>query len=389
MSEDTPVCLAPFSSIVIDTTKKIFPCSAFDNRLEGFGNITTENISTIINNNSWNTLREELADGKLHKGCENCSHRERDTGWTLKNMYQDNGQGYKLTGWEDGRIRQLELSGSNVCNLACLHCSNTFSSAWADDYFRLGYDWNVDTTYGNPELLLENLNRLDLTALNRIEFKGGEPLLNPETVASLEYFKNRDLLKNIDIIINTNATIIDDRLLELLEHAKFVQILVSVDGPDKLNQYIRYGRDTVASFENIERTIEKYNALPRVKIGIACAVMVYNIFRLAEIRDWWNELKLKNTNIELLRDFHLVVTYPEHLNIRVLTTNTRQRLIAYYESVQTELKEFSRVISVLEGAYLGPTVKNAWIDFTNNLDKIRGNSLLISEPLLAAEFVKE
>jgi len=389
MSEDTPVCLAPFSSIVIDTTKKIFPCSAFDNRLEGFGNITTENISTIINNNSWNTLREELADGKLHNGCENCSHRERDTGWTLKNMYQDNGQGYKLTGWEDGRIRQLELSGSNVCNLACLHCSNTFSSAWADDYFRLGYDWNVDTTYGNPELLLENLNRLDLTALNRIEFKGGEPLLNPETVASLEYFKNRDLLKNIDIIINTNATIIDDRLLELLEHAKFVQILVSVDGPDKLNQYIRYGRDTVASFENIERTIEKYNALPRVKIGIACAVMVYNIFRLAEIRDWWNELKLKNTNIELLRDFHLVVTYPEHLNIRVLTTNTRQRLIAYYESVQTELKEFSRVISVLEGAYLGPTVKNAWIDFTNNLDKIRGNSLLISEPLLAAEFVKE
>jgi len=386
---DTPICLAPFSSIVVDTTKKIFPCSAFDNRLDGFGNIKTENISTIVNNDGWNILREELADGKIHKGCDGCNQRGKDTGWTLKDMYQDNAQGYKLGGWEDGRIRLLELSGSNVCNLACLHCSNTFSSAWADDYFRLGYDWNVDTTYGDPELLLENLSRLDLTAVNRIEFKGGEPLLNPETVASLEYLKNKDLLKNIDVIINTNATIVDEKLLELLAHAKFVQILVSVDGPDKLNQYIRFGRGVVASFENIERTIEKYNSLPRVKIGIACAVMVYNVFRLAEIRDWWNELKLKYANMEVLRDFHLIVTYPEHLNIRVLTTSTRQRLIAYYTSVQSELKEFSRVISVLEAPYLGSTVKNAWVDFTNNLDKMRGNSLLIAEPLLAAEFVKE
>ena len=389
MSEDNPVCLAPFTSIVVDTTKKIFPCSSFDNRLDGFGNIKTENISTIVNNNSWNILREELADGKMHKGCDSCNQRGKDTGWTLKDMYQDTSQGYKLGGWEDGRLRQLELSGSNVCNLACLHCNNTFSSAWADDYFRLGYDWNVETTHGDPELLLKNLDRLDLTAVNRIEFKGGEPLLNPETIASLEYLKNKGLLKNIDIIISTNGTIVDDKLLELLSHAKFVQISVSVDGPDKLNQYIRYGRDTVASFENIERTIEKYNALPRVKIGIACAVMVYNIFRLAEIRDWWNDLKLKYTNIEVLRDFQLIVTYPEHLNIRVLTINTRQRLIDYYTSVQTNLKEFSRVISVLEGPYLGPIVKNAWIDFTTNLDKIRGNSLLIAEPLFAAEFVKE
>lgn len=386
---DKPLCLAPFSNLVIDVDKKVFPCSSFDNRLKGFGNIKTENISTIVNNSNWNILRENLADGQFHKGCENCNAREKDTGWTLKNMYQDNDQGYKLIGWEDGRIRQLELSGSNVCNLACMHCSNTFSSAWADDYTRLGFDWNVETTYGNPELLLANLSKLDLTAVNRIEFKGGEPVLNPETVASLEYLKNKNLLKNIDVIINTNATVVDEKLLELLSHAKFVQILVSVDGPDKLNQYIRYGRDIVASFENIERTIEKYNSLPRVKIGIACAVMVYNVFRLSEIRDWWSELNIKYKNMEVLRDFHLIVTYPEHLNIRVLSTSTRQRLIAYYTSVQSELKEFSRVISVLEGPTLGPSFKNEWIDFTNNLDKIRGNNLLAVEPLLATELIKE
>jgi hypothetical protein len=73
----------------------------------------------------------------------------------------------------------------------------------------------------------------------------------------------------------------------------------------------------------------------------------------------------------------------------VLSTNTRQRLINYYTSVQSELNEFSRVISVLEGPNLDPTLKNAWIDFTNNLDKIRGNNLLAVEPLLATEFIKE
>jgi radical SAM protein with 4Fe4S-binding SPASM domain len=389
---DKPLCIAPFSSLVIDPTKKVFPCCAFDNKLDGFGNLENENISTIVNNASWSILRDELAGGRLHKGCSECNQRGEDTGWTLKNMYQDDGKGYNMIGWEDGRIRQLELSGSNICNLACLHCNNSFSSEWSKENLLLGSGlgdtWYVPDSYGNPELLIENLSRINLTAIKRIEFKGGEPLLNPETVATLAYLKNKNLLSKVDIFITTNATIVDDAILELLAAAKFVQISISVDGPDKLNQYIRYGRTAIASSEVIEKTIQKYNALPRVKIGRVCSVMVYNIFRLVEVRDWWSELKLKYKNIEEHQDFNVIVTSPEKLNIRVLTDKTRQRLIKYYTEAQNH-NEFNTVIRVLEDSYLGTTIRNEWIDYTINLDRLRGNNVLTAEPLLATDFVKE
>jgi radical SAM protein with 4Fe4S-binding SPASM domain len=385
---DNPLCLAPFSNLLIDTDKKVLPCTAFDNRLDSFGNIKTEDLSEIVNNKSWEILREDMFNGEFHKGCTNCNQREKSTGWSLKSMYQNDNNGYPSAGWKDGKIRHLELSGSNVCNLACLHCNSTFSSEWAKDYIRLGYDWGVETTYGDPELLLKNLKRLDLTEVIRIEFKGGEPLLNPETLATLKYLKDKNLLSKINIFINTNGTLIDEDVLELLRDARFVQIIVSVDGPDKLNQYIRYGRDIIASFENIEHTIEKFNSLPNVKIIIACAVMVYNIFRLAEINDWWTTLGLKYPKVEKIKSFDLIVMTPEHLSIRILSDKIRQKLINYYENHPSN-NIFKRVIQVLQDPRLDSSLKNSWVDFTNNMDRIRGNSLLEAEPLLSSEFIKE
>lgn len=387
--EEKPICLAPFSNFMIAVDKKVLPCCVFDNSQQGFGNIKTEYIANFINNDEWNNLRSDLMEQKLHSGCKNCSQRSEDTGWSLKQEYQDNGKGINLSGWEDGRIRQMELSGSNVCNLACLHCNNTFSSAWEDDYFRLGYDWSVETTYGDPDIIVDNLQRINLTALNRIDFKGGEPLMNPETVAALEYLDKKNLLGNIDVFITTNGTIVDDKLMALLAKVKFVTIAISVDGPDALNQYIRYSPTNLASIATIEETIKKYNKLPRVKIILATAVMVYNIFRLVEIRDWWEEMAALYSNVEAEVNFHLMVTSPQYLDVRVLSDVTRKKLIAYYTQNQSERNEFNTVIHTLSGEYLGTPLHNQWIDITKNLDRIRNNNMLTVEPLLTKEFVKE
>ena len=67
----------------------------------------------------------------------------------------------------------------------------------------------------DPELILKNLKELDLSNLRTINFKGGEPLLNSETISILEYLESQSILKNITISISSNGTYINEKIIEL------------------------------------------------------------------------------------------------------------------------------------------------------------------------------
>jgi radical SAM protein with 4Fe4S-binding SPASM domain len=386
---DKPLCLAPFNSILIDIDKKILPCAAFDNMQPNFGNLHQQNIVEIVNGDAWDEVRSELAEQRFPKGCSGCAQRHNSTGWSLRLNYQDNGRGINLNGWRDGRIRHLELSGSNVCNLACLQCSSQFSTAWFDDAKKLYFDWTMVETKGDPDNIIKNLSMIDLSALHRVDLKGGEPTLNPENIAVLEYLEEKNVLRNVEIFMTTNGTVINDRLLELLSKAKFVMVLISIDGPGKLNEYIRFGRNETASQEVLERNIQKYSKLPRVRINMITAVMAYNVLRLVDLRDWWLELANKNGAMLRQIEFNLIVTHPEYLSVRVLSKPFRDKVAEFLQASEIRPGEFNYVITTLKDEYLGAHLHNQWVDYTSNLDRVRNNSLLDVEPSLANEFKKD
>lgn len=386
---DKPLCLAPFASILIDVDKKVLPCAAFDNMQPNYGNLHQQSIIDIVNGDAWDEVRTELSEQRFPKGCSGCARRHNSTGWSLRLNYQDDGRGINLNGWMDGRIRQLELSGSNVCNLACLQCSSQFSTAWIDDAKKLYFDWQMVETKGDPEQIIKNLSMIDLTALHRIDLKGGEPTLNPENIAVLEHLREKNILRNVEIFMTTNGTVINERLMELFEEAKFVMVQMSIDGPGKLNEYIRFGRNETASREVLERSIWRYSLLPRVRINMITAIMSYNVLRLVELRDWWMNLAERNGAMLKRIDFNLLVTHPEYLSVRVLSKPFRDKIVEFLEGSELYPGEFSYVITTLKDEYLGAHLHNQWVDYTSNLDRIRNNNLLEVEPLLASEFKKD
>jgi sulfatase maturation enzyme AslB (radical SAM superfamily) len=233
----------------------------------------------------------------------------------------------------------------------------------------------------NPELVLENLKQLDLTNIRTINFKGGEPCLNSETVAVLKHMDDQGILANITVTIVTNGTYITDEIISLLSKSKHVKFLISVDGVGELFNYIRYGD---AKFEDIEPVIARVNNLNNVKIFINCSTMNYNVFNLLEIRDWKIYLSKKYDKVTTIGGFSNMVQSPRYLSVNTLSDDTRNQLIEYYTN-NNDNGDFNAVIKTLKNNYIGNFEHQQWVEYTELMEKVRGNNILELVPQLTKE----
>lgn len=382
-----PLCIAPWTNILIDTNKGVKPCCAYmDDHL---GNIKETNISDIVSGEKWADLKNKLLNQEWTKGCyKGCKSQEDKHGWSPRLGFQpvhfQNEASTDPIQYEDGAIVYLEFNGSNICNLACLHCGPAFSSKWIPEWERLFPDskGTFKNNLPDTDLITSNLKQLDLSRLKYVHFKGGDPMYNDETLTVLEHLDQLGIIANIEFTMFSNGSIVNEKVVELLSKAKMFTYCVSVDGMGKLNEYIRY-KDS--SIETIIRSIEKIDAMPNVQLTLSVSTMVYNIFNLVEIRDFWLEMANKH---KFVKDvfFNIVVTNPIYLNPAVLSDPVRQQLVDYYTKNQIK-NEFGSIIKSLSNPYLGDEIHNEWVTYTRKMEAMRGNRIEDIVPELANELV--
>lgn len=386
MNNKTSICSVPWKSILIDTNKDLKPCCNYARG--NMGNLHHKSVTEILSGKAWTTVKEKLNNNEWPEGCETgCKVLEDKFGWSARMSYEKN---YVFS--NDNKLNYIEFNGSNICNLACLHCSPKFSSKWLGEWTKLEQvlpkgildpvkKGTHSTFLTNPDLILKNLKELDLSDLRHVAFKGGDPMLNDETLTALKYFDEISILDKMEIQIVTNGTIIDNELILLLNKAKRVILTVSVDGIGKLNEYIRYGNNT--NTEQLKKHIEIFSSsIKNLELTLSVSIMVYNIFNLVNIREYWQH-ELKNYNL-MKPFFNIVVVDPPYLNPCVLSFETRTKLIEYYTANQIR-NEFDVVIQSLAGEYLGDDVHNNWVRYTAEMEKLRGNSILDIVPELKEE----
>jgi organic radical activating enzyme len=398
MSQPKVICTAPFTALLIDTNKGLRPCCAYEDKF--LGNIKDELASTIRSKAEWTQLKNNLARGKWPAGCLACKTREEATGWSLRLLFQSEQSRFQAPAWKDGHITYLEFSGSNICNLACLHCNPGYSSKWTGDYEKL---ISIDPTHPDvaqtddsfyrtyrlhkpdPDLIKRNLDALDLSHLKTVNFKGGEPLLNPETEFLLNALKERNVLSKIEIVLSTNATVFNEAFLTLVGEARRVVMNVSVDGYGELNEYIRYGHSHT---DLIEKFIHRFSALDNIEIHRATSLMAFNAHDLIDIRDWWLGLAAKNQRVFADSPFTSVVMSPAWLNPIVLTENYRQ-LQAERLLKNQRKEEFELAIYNLKTGPTNQALRMRFKKFKNSMEKIRGNSLTQIAPFLDQEILAD
>lgn len=195
------------------------------------------------------------------------------------------------------------------CNSNCSYCQVS-----KKDLSDTNYDMTKDTAKKVVEKIFESpSNNI------KIEFQGGEPLLNFDIIKFIidkAEWTNLFKKKNLEFVICTNLTLIDEKLLKWLKDHK-VYISTSIDGPKDLHNINRPLHDIENSYDLVLEKIElcrKYLGHGSVSALMTTTSKTINNFK--EIIDKYVELGFDSIFLRSLnpygfakRDKH-VLAYP-------------------------------------------------------------------------------
>jgi SynChlorMet cassette radical SAM/SPASM protein ScmF len=155
-------------------------------------------------------------------------------------------------------LRSLYLYIAGACNLACRHC-------WIVPTFLKRSNGKFNITNGKF-LKLELVEKAILEAkplgLATIKLTGGEPLLHPQFRELVDLINDEGL----DMVIETNGTLIDDELAAWLKQKNVSHIAVSLDGATAATH--DYLRNVAGSYDDTLRGIQAL-----VKAGFSAQVI--------------------------------------------------------------------------------------------------------------------
>jgi MoaA/NifB/PqqE/SkfB family radical SAM enzyme len=263
-------CILPFVHLHVNEKNDIKLCCLGDNN--GLKKYTKD--FDFINDIEMNIIREKLLSGERIDHCKNCydfedggadSSRLRDTREWQKKL--------SLETYEDVKTNLVyyDIRNDNLCNLACRMCNPQFSNQLEKEYKEIGWFWESEPkTFGFNSVV-------DLETVKKIHVAGGEPSLMPE----FRMFLKRALESgktDIEIRMNTNATNLNKEYRNLLSKFTNLNIVVSLDGYDKVNQYIRWPADWDTIIENAHGIKE---ITPNLAFNIT--VSIWNISSLSKL----------------------------------------------------------------------------------------------------------
>ena len=246
-----PICKAPWVSLTLAAEGSIKPCCVWSRTSD-------EHISGSIHRgdtlqSAWDSLeplRKQFLNQEMPVNCTSCKKRDATLGSSRKDWYEEKIKFVPKT-WElkpPLDLRHMDLNFGNTCNLKCRMCGSWGSTAWFKEdrkLMEINPAFRRSSTYVTsptivPASYWQN-SRNVFKNLERIDFKGGDPMMQEGMYEFLEYMIEWGLARNISVAYTTNGTHRPERLKELLPYFKEVRMMISVEAVGDLYSYIRGG----------------------------------------------------------------------------------------------------------------------------------------------------
>lgn len=152
---------------------------------------------------------------------------------------------------------QIDLG--NYCNGACVFCTPAYSSRLATEQLKLKLisslpppNWTDD-----PVLVQRFIDTLIQSPhIQYLHFIGGETLITPAFKTILEALIGAGLNRTATIGFTTNLSVWRDDIVELLKQFQGVNLGMSVESFDIVNDYVRYPVCLPTVFENLAQWME-------------------------------------------------------------------------------------------------------------------------------------
>jgi MoaA/NifB/PqqE/SkfB family radical SAM enzyme len=381
-------------------------------RSHPIGNIQENSLEEIWNGDTMKRIRKQVLSGYRPAECEPCFSLE-DQGVESLRLRHIKGVipeariklypralEYMNSNFEmPFEIPTMEIKLNNLCNLKCRMCNPTDSTSW-NDWKEVEEFYDKENNY-----IANNVRKLNLVKkpyldtfednpnwwdsfeknlpyFRRVEFAGGEPLMDPQ------HYRILDMLKpygaNIEIKYATNGTTLGiskgRTVHDYWTHFRSVAVNVSIDGIGSVYEYIRGNGD----WSEVIQNIQIIQAIPNInRVVGAVAVQVSNILTLDEmIKTFLDELGIVfYTNM---------VNYPNVLSVQVLPNDLKALAVTKLTAVRELVPDFKYVKEnpILLGITLGQIdgvinyilakdQSNLWpdcIEFNRRLDITRNQS---------------
>ena len=335
-----PTCLAPWHAITIKWGGAVVPDIIYKQKL---GNINDQTLKEIWYGKKAKELRKMHRSRDVPEYCIGCQKKEQ-SGRSRRMFFWDK-MDYDLrieSEWHDWDmepdIRYLDFTLSNKCNLACIHCGPFVSTGWSKlgkklnkempEYWteqQIGYNGVDDFTFmdnlfANPEYFRN---------LETVALRGGEPLYDEHCYNVLKWFVDNDIASKVSLDISTNATVVEQKFLDIFAEFKHVELLISIEATDELYSVIRGGKNF--TWEDLNKNVDQFYALDNVEVVFAVTVMNTNVFNLDKIWEWFAKYHRKKASIAMTN----VVVSPDYLNIAHLPDELKQIAIEKIKDIPT------------------------------------------------------
>lgn len=307
------------------------------------------------------SVRSSMLKGERIPNCVQCYHDEDQGKKSRRLEYLE-----KYGVFYDTKLKILDISFDNLCNLKCRGCVSANSHLIFEDEKEF-----YGETFADKKYISSTYHKnLDYTNISEINISGGEPFLSKQAEEFMYQLLKEGKLKNVFLGISTNCTIApSEKWLEILNEAGELFLTLSIDGHGRINDYFRSRADFNHSCEvmKIFKSV-KDRRKNKTQIQLHTTVSVYNINLLEDIEKFTEE------NFPSFNHTRRLLMWPNYFSIKHLPKEYKQMIRPIVESYYDE-----EILNFLDQD--GEDYFEHFINAHDKLDRLRQESLKDANPL--------
>jgi len=334
-------------------------------RSQPIGWIQNDTLEEGWNSDKMKEVRRQVLSGERPDVCKPCfdledqgvqSLRERHTAGVIPearvNLYPD-----ALNALNDDysmpfQFPTMEIKLNNLCNLKCRMCNPLDSTSWKDwdqvtEFYKKENNYLIPTVeklvdkpgkyigpFDDSKNWWESFEKL-LPYFRRVEFAGGEPLMDPYHYKILD--KLAEYGDNIELKYATNGTTLGIKggrtIHDYWPKFKSIAVNVSIDGIHDVYEYIRGN----GKFSEIEENVKVFKSFPNVsRVVGAFTVQANNVMQIDKVIEYFLE------EMGIVFYSHRV-NYPMALSAQVLPPTLKNKIVKNLQDMQVTIENYKLI----------------------------------------------
>lgn len=300
------LCSAPWTHLFVTEDGRFSPCCwASDSERPYLRDeagrelrfVDEQSLEAAWNSPDLRAMRKETAAGKWPLACEKCKVAERSglksyRQW-MNGRFPTDSISALSSAQENYRLEKnweyVDLRLGNICNLRCRMCTPGFSAGLLEEFDSLQPEISREVrAQGNAYEWFRSPVVWDALApylplVREFQIAGGEPFSKNALRFFMDELLRRGAASRVGVNLITNLTQLPEWIYEYFPKFRFLDMQVSMDGVDALQEYIRHPSRFAVFRQNLQRVDQDFEKLNFQRVVVHITVQAMNIWHLPEM----------------------------------------------------------------------------------------------------------